>query len=255
MAASRGRKALLLVVILVVVIGGLLVAADRVAAYAAERTVASQAKQQMAAQNITSPSDPDVSVGGFPFLTQVIRGRYDKITIDVSKPTAQGVTFDDLTVVATGINASTGALLNGDGQITADNVIGTARLNWDSVTKLIDLSQFGGSGATVSALPDGEVQIKAPVSVLSVSTTVVATGTIGIAGDAAHVSITKVSVEGGGLPALLQQVLGSLKEQLSFTVKIPALPYHLKIKSVRAEQAGVTVTATATNVALAGPGA
>jgi hypothetical protein len=255
MAASRGRKTLLVLVILVIALAGLFVIADRVAVYAAQRTVASQAKQQMSAQNITSPQDPSVKISGFPFLTQVVGGRYDKITIDVTKPTDQGVTLDDLTVVATGVNASASALINGNGQVTADNVTGTGRLGWDSVNKLIDLSQFNSTGATVSALPDGEVQITAPVKVLTLSTTVVATGTIAVAGDAAHVTINKVNVQGGGIPAVLQAVLGSLKEQLSFTVKIPPLPYHLKIKSVQAKPAGVTVTATATNVPLAGAGA
>jgi hypothetical protein len=258
MAASRGRKTIFVLVILVVAIGGLLIAADRVAAYAAERTVVSQSKQEMTSQGITSPQDPKVAIGGFPFLTQVIRGRYSKITIDVVKPTDQGITLDDLTVVATGVNASAGALINGNGQITADNVAGTARLDWSSVNKLIDLSQFGNtSGATAAALPDGEVQITAPVSALGFSTTVVATGTIGIAGDgsSAQVTIKKVTTKGGDVPSVLQQLLGSLEEQLAFSVKIPPLPYHLKIKSVQAKPEGVTVTATATNVALAGPGA
>src|SRR5258706_10625106 len=211
MAAGRGRKVTLVLVILVVFLGGLFIAADRIAAYAAERTVARQAKQQLVTQNITSPQDPKVKVDGFPFLTQVVRGRYDKITIDIAKPTAQGVSLDDLFVVATGVNASTSALINGSGRVTADQVTGTARLDWASVTKLIDLSQYGGSGATVTALPDGQVQIKAPVRLLSLSVTVLATGTIAIAGDAAQVKINKVDVQGGGVPAALQQVLGSLK--------------------------------------------
>jgi hypothetical protein len=255
MAASRGRKALLVLVILVIAVVGLLTIADRVAVYAAERTVASQAKQQMADQHISSPEDPSVKISGFPFLTQVVRGRYDKITIDVTKPTDQGVTLDDLTVVATGVNASARALINGNGQVTADNVTGTGRLGWDSVNKLIDLSKFNSTGATVTALPDGKVQITAPVRVLNVSTTVVATGTIAVDGGTAHVNVTQVNVRGGGVPALLQAVLGSLKEELSFSVKIPPLPYHLKVKSVQARPEGVAITATATDVALAGGGA
>jgi hypothetical protein len=184
-----------------------------------------------------------------------VRGRYQKITIDIVKPSAQGVTLDDLFIVATGVNASTGALLNGTGDITADNVTGTARLNWDSATKLIDLSQFGGTGATVSALPDGQVQIKAPVSVGSVSAILIATGTIEIVNDAAKVHIKKVDVVGGGIPQVVQQVLGAITQQLAFTVKIPPLPYHLKVKSVQARPEGVTVIAAATSVPISGQGA
>jgi hypothetical protein len=253
--SGRGRRAFTVLVVLLVLIGGLLVAADRVAAYAAERTVARQAKQELAAQQITTAQDPVVHVSGIPFLTQVVRGRYEKITIDVVKPSAQGVTLDDLFVVATGVNASTGALLNGSGQVTADNVTGTARLDWDSAQKLIDLSQFGGSGATVSALPDGEVQIKAPVSVGTVSANLTATGTIQIAGENAKVHITKVTVAGGGLPQVVQNALGAITRQLSFTVQIPPLPYHLKVTDVQARPEGVTVIATATDVPISGQGA
>lgn len=255
MAASRARKALLVLVILVIAVVGLFTIADRAAVYAAERTVADQARQEMADQNITSPEKPSVRIGGFPFLTQVVRGRYDKITIDVTKPTDRGVTLDDLIVVATGVNASARALIDGSGQVTADNVTGTGRLGWDSVNRLIDLSKFNSTGATVTALPDGQVQITAPVKVLTLSTTVVATGTIAVDSDTAHVNITHVKVQGGGVPPVLQAMLGSLKEELSFSVKIPPLPYHLKIKSVQARPEGVTITATATNVPLAGAGA
>jgi hypothetical protein len=251
MAASRGRKWTVALLVLVVVLAGLLVAADRVAAYAASRTIVKQAKQQMAAQNITSPYDPTAKVDGFPFLTQVVRGHYDKITIDIKKPAAQGVALDDLAIVATGINASTSALMNGTGQITADNVTGTVQMGWAAVTKLVDLSGYGGGGVSISALPDGEVQIKAPVSMLGQSANVVATGKVTVAGDSAQVTITKVTTDGGQVPSLLQQVLGSIKQQLSFAVKIPALPYSLKIKNATARPGGLTVTAAATNVPLA----
>src|SRR5256885_16828783 len=153
MAASRGRKIWIVLLILVVVLGGLFVASDRIAAYAAERTIASQTKKELVARDITSPSDPTVAVGGFPFLTQVARGRYDKITIHVDHPTSQGVTLDALDVTAKGVNASTDALMNGTGQITADDVSGTTSLGWDGVNKLMKTSGFGGSRAPPSARP------------------------------------------------------------------------------------------------------
>src|SRR5437588_11571469 len=146
MAASRGRKIWIVLLILVVVLGGLFVAGDRIAAYAAERTIASQAKKELAARNITSPSDPTVAVRGFPLLTQGARGRYDKITIHVDHPSSQGVALDALDVTARGVNASTDALMNGTGQITADDVSGTTSLGWDGVNKLIN--SFGVAAAT-----------------------------------------------------------------------------------------------------------
>ena len=157
MAASRGRRIGVSLIVVLVVLGGLLVAADRIAAFAAERTISEQAKKELAARSITSSSEPTVAVGGFPFLTQVARGKYDRISIHVDHPTSQGVTLDRLDVTARGVNASTGALVNGTGKITADDVSGTTSLGWDSVNKLMNTSGFGGGGASASALPDGRV--------------------------------------------------------------------------------------------------
>ncbi|TML33547.1 MAG: DUF2993 domain-containing protein, partial [Actinobacteria bacterium] len=116
----RGGRLMVGLLVVVVVLAGLLVASDRIAAYAAERTIATQAKKELAAREITTPTEPKVSVGGFPFLTQVAKGRYDRITIHLDHPSSQGVTLDVLDVTATGVNASTSAIVNGTGSITAD---------------------------------------------------------------------------------------------------------------------------------------
>jgi len=252
MAASRGRKIWIVLLILVVVLGGLFVASDRIAAYAAERTIASQTKKELVARDITSPSDPTVAVGGFPFLTQVARGRYDKITIHVDHPTSQGVTLDALDITAKGVNASTDALMNGTGQITADDVSGTTSLGWDAVNKLMKTSGFGGSGATASALPDGRVRVKVPVSVAGISTTIVATGDLSVGQGAVHLKINEVSTEGGSLPSVLSNLVGSIKQSLSVDIKIPQLPYNLVIRDVKASEHGLAVSATAANVPLSG---
>jgi hypothetical protein len=252
MAASRGRKIWIVLLILVVVLGGLFVASDRIAAYAAERTIASQAKKELVARDITSPSDPTVAVGGFPFLTQVARGRYDKITIHVDHPSSQGITLDALDVTAKGVNASTDALMNGTGKITADDVSGTTSLGWDGVNKLMKTSDFGGSGATASALPDGRVRVKVPVSVAGISTNVVAVGNLSVGQGAVHLKISEVSTEGGSLPSVLSGLVGSIKQSLSVDIKLPPLPYNLVVRDVKASEHGLAVSATAANVPLSG---
>src|SRR5205814_8133744 len=126
----RGGRLMVWFLVVVVILAGLFVAADRIAAYAAERTIAMQSKKELAAREITTPTEPKVSVGGFPFLTQVAKGRYDRITIHLDHPASQGVTLDVLDVTATGVNASTSAIVNGTGSITADDVNGTASLGW-----------------------------------------------------------------------------------------------------------------------------
>jgi hypothetical protein len=252
MAASRGRRFTIVLVVLLLLLVGLLAAADRLAAYAAERSVAAQTKKELAARDITTPSEPTVTVGGFPFLTQVARGKYDRITIHLDRPTSQGVTLDTLDVVATGVNAPTSTLVNGTGTVTADDVTGTAVLNWAAVNKLMNTSGFGGTSATASALPDGEVQVRVPVSLGDVSTTVVATGTLKVDDAVVHLNITKVETEGGTIPPVISRLIGSIKQSLSVDVRIPQLPYNLKVRSVTAAPQGLSVTANAVNVPISG---
>ncbi|HKS97939.1 MAG TPA: DUF2993 domain-containing protein [Rugosimonospora sp.] len=252
MAAGRGRRVTTVLLILLVFLGGLLVAADRVAAYAAAQKLASQAQQEMANRGITTPDKPTATIGGFPFLTQVVRGRYDRVTIHAQQlHTDQGVTVDTLDVTATGINATTSALMNGQGNITADNVTGTARVGWATVTSLIKTSGTGMKSVTVTALPDGQLQMTTPVTVLGLSTTAVATGTVVVDGSVVHVKINTVRAQGGDVPPGLSSIIGSLRTALSVDVAIPPLPYKLKIQSVQSTVEGLAVTAYATNVPLA----
>jgi hypothetical protein len=252
MAASRSRRFGIVLVVLLVLVVGLLALSDRLAAYAAQRTIATQVKKELTARDITTPTEPTVKVAGFPFLTQVARGKYDRITIHVDHPTSQGVTLDGLDVVASGVNATTSTLVNGTGTVTADDVTGTAVLSWLNVNKLMNTSGFGGTSATASALPDGEVQVRVPVSIGDVSTTVVATGTLKAADTVVHLTITNVETEGGALPPVINRLVGAIKQSLSVDIRIPQLPYNLKVRSVKAAPEGLTVTANAVNVPISG---
>ncbi|MBO0869609.1 MAG: DUF2993 domain-containing protein [Micromonosporaceae bacterium] len=251
----RGRRLGTVLLVLLLVLVALLVVADRVAAYAASRTIADQAQQQLVAQHVHSPDKPTVSVDGFPFLTQVAAGRYQKVVIHSTHLTSTdlpGVVLDRLDVTATGINASTSALLNGNGSITADHIDGTATLGWNSVTKLmVDSANTSDlQGVSVSSVSDGEVQLRAPVDLLGTSTTVVATGQLVVSGTSVKVKITKIDTEGGNVPPGMRDLLASLRSAFAVTVRIPPLPYHLKVSAVHPTPVGIAVTAFADNVPL-----
>lgn len=251
MAAGRGRKVTTVLVVLLLVVFGLFVAGDRVAAYAASQQLASQAQKELQARNISTPNRPSATIAGFPFLTQVMRGRYDKVTIHATDLTGQGVTINTLDVVATGINAKASTLINRTGDVTADNVTGTARLGWAAVTKLIKTEGTGMTNVTISPLPNGQIEMKTPVRVLGLSTDVVATGTVHVSGSVVHVSVTQVQAQGGGVPAALNSIIGTLKNALSVDLRIPALPYNIKITNVQTTTDGIVVNGDARNVTLA----
>ncbi|HEX6500363.1 MAG TPA: DUF2993 domain-containing protein [Micromonosporaceae bacterium] len=246
---GRGRKIGVSLAVLVVVLVGLLVAVDRVAAYAAERTVARQAKQELAARQITTPNEPDVTVAGFPFLTQVARDRYDKITIKLRDVTADQVTVPRLDVVATGVHANARDLIaNHGGQVTADHVTGNAVLDWQSVKQLIKLSGLNASRMDVTADKDGQVTLKAPVTLAGFDTTLVATGRLQASAGTVQVKISDVSTEGGNLPSLARTFLNNYKQALSVKVPLPRLPYQLKVQQATATPDGLVITAAADHV-------
>lgn len=249
---SRGGKVTTVVAVLVAIAGGGLIVGDRIAAGVAERRIGAQAQQELAARDITTAQAPKVTIGGFPFLTQVLAGRYDKITIVVDRPTSRGVTLDRLDVVALGVNAPAGSVLHGGGRITADQVTGTASLGWGSVLKLIDLSGYVAAGATASAQPDGLVRITAPVTALGRSITITATGNLSVSEGKVQLAIRQVSHD-GTLPPIAEQLLTRFKR--TFAVDIPPLPYHLVVRSAQAGPAGLLVTAAAQDVPIAGQAA
>jgi hypothetical protein len=252
MAAGRGRKWGVALGVTVVVLAGLLLAADRIGAYAAERTIAKQAKQQLAARDVQMPSDPKVSVGGFPFLTQVLRGKYDKVTIDMTKPTIQGITLNELDIAATGVNASTNAVMRGQGQVTADHVDGTARLAWDQVPKLLDQAGISANGMTVSANDAGQLVVREPLTLQGNTITVTAIGTLSVVEGAVKIKMSNVQVEGASVPPLVQRLAVAAAGRLGGNIKLPKLPYNMQIQSVKTESAALTVTAFANNVPITG---
>src|SRR5207237_3090699 len=90
-----------------VVLVGLLVVADRVADAVAQRLVADRVKSD---QGLSTT--PDVSIGGFPFLTQAISGTYDDVTLRVSDVHRNGVAVTSIVVHVSGVHVSLGAVLS-----------------------------------------------------------------------------------------------------------------------------------------------
>lgn len=248
-----GRFWLILVLVLIV----LVIAADRIGVIVADREIADQAKKQLASQNVQVSGDPSVTIHGFPFLTQVAAGHYDKINIVVPKPSSKGISLSSLNVTATGVNADTGAVISGNGQIEADRVVGTGQIDWNSFTELVDLSggQKYGIDPTkihVSGTDDGHITLSVPVKIAGIAFTAVASGLISVANDIVHVQVTGVSTDDTSLPSIVSQQLTAIGQTLTFDARIPALPYNLKIGSVRATSAGISITASATHVVLGG---
>jgi hypothetical protein len=186
----------------------------------------------------------------------VASGHYGRVEIDATNPSGRGVRFDTLDVTGTGVRAPTGAMLAGHGTIRAARVVGTGTISWTSFNQVVDLTglqQYGldPKTLTVSGATGGHITMTAPVVVGGQTIQARATGSVSVTNNVLHVAIADVHADDGGVVDAVAQLAG-IKQLLNFDVPLPALPYHLRLDSVRTTTAGVTLTATATDVVLAG---
>jgi hypothetical protein len=241
--ARRGRRVGTWLIVVFVVVIGLLVAVDRVGAYAAERTIAQKVSQEVKDLGIQS-SSPDVTVGGFPFLTQVVGGRYERISILLRDVSANGITVPSLDVHATGVNAEMSALMSGEGSITADRVDGTATVGYSSIRALIqqdglELSEDGG-----------KLRLRLPLTIAGQQVTAIGVGEVRISAGKVGLAVTDIRAEGVELVPRAQSLLDEYKSRLSVEIALPPLPFGLRIEAVQVKPEGLAVTASARGVPL-----
>ena len=215
----RRRRWPWIVLASVLVLLVLLVVLDRVAvAYAENR-----AAQQMQSQGF--PAKPDVTIKGFPFLTQVASRHFNDVHITADNVKEGPVTLS-IVADATDILLDPGYQSGTIGHVTGTGVIGFSDL----------ASAFGGgtSGLTVSSAGGNNVKVKLNVLGLDLSLT----GTIVLTGP----NTVKVHLNPpSGLAA-------ALPIPLNFTIHIPALPLHLTIQSVKVTSQGVVIHASGSNI-------
>jgi hypothetical protein len=233
------RRLIALLVTLVL----LALVADRVAWWVAEKQIA---KEIQGNQNLSTT--PDVSVGGFPFLTQAFAGRYQKIDVDLVKPEVDnGLTIDTLDVQLRGVHVSTGDLING--QVSAVPV--------DSATAVASVSYAALNAAVAANLPDGGSTLKfAPGD----DGWLVVTGTYRASGLSIRLeSRARLLAKNGdlviqldpasldGVPALVRPEVRRLVAQAS---ELPSLPFGFQAESVQIGAEAITVAATSVTLDL-----
>ena len=251
----RGSKVGIVLLVLVLILGVALVVADRVAASAAEDQIAQQAQKELVARQVSTAADPKVNIAGFPFLTQVVGGEYDKITIDIARPKLNNVQLETLQIVASTVHADAQSVLKGTGDVVADQVTGTATMTWESVKPLLQLAGLpqgvDPSKADLSVL-NNKVQVKIPLAVNGYNFNVIAKGTLTVDNGKVIVKLDDVSSDAGSVPQVVQNLIKQYQDRLSVTVRIPAMPYKLVINKVQSTDTGLLMIATAANVKLAG---
>ena len=246
-------RALRILLIVAIILGGLFVIADRVAVGFAEDEVADRLRTSEGLA-----TTPDVSINGFPFLTQVAGGELDDVKVGIKDYEAttgtsgQNIRIDDLNaqmrdVEFTGdYSSATAATATGSATITYAELLKAAKSAEPGPTEVIP-----GVTATVVGLSDGgngkiKVEVEATVLGKKLPKPVSVLSTVTVDGDT-------VKVKADSLPNLgIDLADGKIRAVTDFEQKIDGLPGGIKLDSVEAAKTGVDITVQGSNVSLAG---
>jgi hypothetical protein len=216
--SRRARRWAVAVVVIVAVLVGL----DFAARAEAESILATKIEQQ----GLTSK--PDVTIDGFPFLTQVASKDFRRVTVTASNVSAGPVTITTVNATATEIKISSYTFSSG----TISNLSGTARISFASLGNTL-AAQFGALG---SLLKGAGLQLTyaGPDEVRATINLVVTTGSATWRVTRLNGSALMVSLVGSsGLPASVADSVQNL------TLQLPKLPLGLTISSIAVTPGGV----------------
>lgn len=222
--------------IFVVVLAVLVVAADRIGLWVAERQIASRVQSSQGLDH-----RPDVDIEGFPFLTQVVANEYPTVKLVAGEfivgNSDRRVRLADLDARLHDVRAV--EKFSGATARTAD---GTAMLTYPELSRAL--------GVTVGYAGGGRVQASRSIDVLGKTVTGSASAEVGVVGgDELTFSSVRVGVPQGGI-SVPEQVTDQLSSLFKDRLSLRGLPFHLKIQQLVATDEGVRIAATARNLTL-----
>ncbi|MDX3244028.1 DUF2993 domain-containing protein [Streptomyces sp. ME18-1-4] len=244
-------RALRILLVVVVILGGLFVLADRLAVNFAEGEVADKLK---AHEGLATT--PDVSIKGFPFLTQVVGGSLDDVEIGIKDyeaatgTSSRTIRIDDLQADMKGVDFS------GDySSATAASATGTASISYAELLKTAKSEPtqvVQGVTANVIGLSDGgngkiKVAVEATVLGSKLPQPVYVLSTVTVSGDTVRVHADSLPSFGG-----VRAAENEVRSITDFEQKIDDLPGGIKLDKVVAAKNGVEISVKGSNVRLAG---
>jgi hypothetical protein len=222
-ARKRRRRWPFVVLIIILVLAGLAVVGDRVAAAYAEHRIASEVQKQ------GFDARPDVTIYGFPFLTQVLDRHFPHAHMTARNvPVGGPLTISRIDGDVRDVRVNSGFRAG-----TIGSVDGTATISFGDLTKAAGQPDLALTAA-------GPNTVKADVD-LGITT---ATATAQVTKVGNQIRVHAVSVE--GFP------LSDLGNDLDFTVPVSGLPMGLVFKSLTVSSKGVALRITGSHLKFSG---
>lgn len=220
---------LFLVLALLVAVG------DRVGEGVAEDALADQLTEELG-------SRPEVEIGGFPFLTQAVRGRYDEIRASAPRVQQGAIALADVRSVLRGVQVPLSDAVGGSvDRVPVEELTASGLVSYD------DLETASGA-QDVQLEPDPQgVRVTGRLRVLGQDLPATAVSQLSLDGDVLVVTASSVEVGGAGAG---EQVSAALRGRLDLRIPVPELPYGIRLSSVLPGPGGVTVQGSARDVVL-----
>ncbi|MEV5982679.1 DUF2993 domain-containing protein [Streptomyces sp. NPDC052114] len=248
------KRAVRILLIVVVILGGLFVAADRLAVSFAESEAADKLRSSEGLGET-----PDVSIKGFPFLTQVVGGELDDVEVGIkdydARSGSDSIRIADLTAHMKGVKFS------GDySSATAATASGTARVSYDELLKASESEPvelpLGAKGKVVGLSDGGNGKIKVEVEVskggAKLPKPVHVLSSVRVEGDTIKVHADRIPKNLDVLGVSIPLPEGMVRDVTDFEQKIDDLPAGIRLEKVEAAPDGVDMSVTGTNVSLTG---
>lgn len=236
-------RRLLITLVIVVAIAAL---GDRVANAVAERRVATEVAETAAAHGAHSDQRPDVTIRGWPFVTQAWSGDFERIDIALREVGAEGIVFSTLDMVARDVTADWRDFAAGDSRITAAEVSVSGTVPLATLETLLRER----TGYELHVDEDGTASVTTVIDVVGLEIEVVGTGAIELTGNELWFVPDAVESLSGSLPHDAQQHVEGIREQMSTVIALPELPWGLRLTEIAIAGGVVTISGTATDVAL-----
>jgi len=226
----------LLIAILVLL--GIAIAADRILVVLTEDLLAAAVQEEG-----QLPAEPDISIEGFPFLTQAIEGRYDsvRVGVDVAALGLPPGATADIHLLGAQVPLSS-VLSRSVSSVPVEKVVGTVTFPFDYIGE-----QLGG--ATVTRDGSG-LRVETTVSLLGQDFQVAATAELALVGR--EVTLTASNVEGFGAE-LSDEVTAVVLDLLDISLPVPELPFGLVFTGIQVVGDGMQVVAEGSDIVLEDP--
>ncbi|RKN41800.1 DUF2993 domain-containing protein [Streptomyces hoynatensis] len=235
-------RALRISLIVVGVLLVLAIAADRVALYIAQGEVASRARTTL---GLTE--EPDVSIKGFPFLTQVLDRHLGHVTLGLDDYQAD-VDGTSLTIHELDADLRDVTITGGFSGAVAETATGEGLIDYPELSRVYgELLGSSDNGLTVEFSPadDGRLLLTVQASVLGQSMDVGdVEADLVVEHDSVSLHVDEEDIPDTGNPQIQQ----TINERLNEEHAVSGLPVGLALDSATPEEDGVRITVAGSDV-------